>query len=81
MMQVNIADAKKDFSRLVRLVENKKEPRIGVARNGKRVAYIVPAEETPVSKRIGVGKGRFKAPDDFDANNEEVYAMLKGGSL
>ena len=81
MMQVNIADAKKDFSKLVRLVENKKESRISVARNGKRVAYIVPAEETPVTKRIGVGKGRFKAPDDFDANNEEVYAMLRGESL
>lgn len=81
MMTVNIADAKRDFSKLVRLVENKTEPRIIVARNGKRVAYITPAEETPVSKRIGVGKGRFKAPDDFDANNEEVYEMLRGGSL
>ena len=81
MMQINIADAKKDFSKLIRLVENKNEPRISIARNGKRVAYIIPSEEIPVSKRIGVGKGRFKAPDDFDANNEEVYDMLTGGSL
>lgn len=29
-----------------------------------------------VSKRIGIAEGRFKAPDDFDANNEEVYAMI-----
>ena len=29
-----------------------------------------------VSKRIGIAKGEFLAPDDFDANNEEIYAML-----
>lgn len=29
-----------------------------------------------VSRRIGIAEGRFKAPDDFDANNEEVYAMI-----
>ena len=81
MMQINIADAKKDFSKLIRLVENKNEPRISIARNGKRVAYIIPSEEISVSKRIGVGKGRFNAPDDFDANNEEVYDMLTGGFL
>ena len=28
-----------------------------------------------VSKRIGVAKGKFRAPEDFDANNEEIYAM------
>ncbi len=38
-------------------------------------------DETPVSKRIGVAKGRFKAPDDFDATNDEVYAMLTGETL
>ena len=27
--------------------------------------------------RIGVAKGKFKAPDDFDMNNEEVYAMTR----
>ena len=26
--------------------------------------------------RIGVSKGKYKAPYDFDANNEEVYAMI-----
>ena len=33
--------------------------------------------EVDVSKRIGIAKGKFKAPDDFDACNEEVYAMLR----
>ncbi len=31
-------------------------------------------KEPPV--RIGVGKGRITAPDDFDANNDEAVEML-----
>ena len=81
MMQLNIAEAKRDFSKLIRLVESDKESKIGVSRNGKPVAYIIPAKNTPVSKRIGVGKDRFTAPDDFDANNEEVYDMLSRSAL
>ncbi|MBR5337747.1 MAG: glycosyltransferase [Lachnospiraceae bacterium] len=45
------------------------------------VAEIRPARKVPVSNRIGVGKGKFKAPEDFDANNEEAYSMLSGGFL
>ncbi len=80
-MQVNVAEAKKDLSRLIRLVETNKESVITVARNGNPVVKIVPIDSPPVSNRIGIAKGKFKAPDDFDANNEEVYEMLTGGSL
>ena len=52
-----------------------------VARNGKPVAKLSYISSTPVSKRIGIAKGKFKAPDDFDANNEEIYSMLTGASL
>jgi len=81
MMQVNIAEGKRDFSKLIRLVEAGKESKIAVARNGEVAAYIIPASKTPISKRIGVGKGRFKAPVDFDANNDEIIEMLSGESL
>ncbi len=80
-MQVNVAEAKKDLSRLIRLVETNKESVITVARNGNPVVKIVPIDSPPASNRIGIAKGKFKAPDDFDANNEEVYEMLTGGSL
>ncbi len=80
-MQVNVVEAKRDFSKLIRMLETKKEESILVARNGKPVIKMTFIEEIPVSKRIGVAKGKFKAPDDFDATNDEVYAMLTGGSL
>ena len=80
-MQINVADAKRDFSKIIRLLESRSEDVITIARNGKPVAKITWIEETPVSKRIGIAKGKFKAPKDFDATNEEVYSMLSGGSL
>lgn len=80
-MQVNVFEAKTDFSKLIRLVESRREESITVARNGKPVAKIVPYETAPVSKRIGIAKGKFTVPDDFDAGNEEIAAMLMGGDL
>lgn len=81
MLQVNVAEAKKDLSRLIRLVETDKEPVITVARNGNPVVQIVRVDKTPVSNRIGIAKGEFKAPEDFDAGNKEIYEMLAGGAL
>lgn len=81
MLQVNVKEAKTDFSRLIRLIEGRREDEITVARNGKPVARIVPITKPPVSKRIGVAKGKFKVPDDFDTGNEEIAAMLTGGEL
>ena len=80
-MQVGVFEAKTDFSRLIRLVESKREESITVARNGRPVAKIVPYDNAPVSKRIGVAKGKFEVPDDFDAGNEEIAAMLMGDEL
>ena len=80
-MQVGVFEAKTDFSKLIRLVESKREESMTVARNGRPVAKIVPYDNAPVSKRIGVAKGKFEVPDDFDAGNEEIAAMLMGGEL
>lgn len=80
-MQVNVFEAKTGFSKLIRLVESGREESIIVARNGKPVAKIVPYESAPLSKRIGVAKGKFTVPDDFDAGNEEIAAMMMGGDL
>jgi len=80
MMQVNVLEAKTDLSKLIRILESKKEDSITVARNGKPVVKLTLIEETPVSNRIGAAKGKFVAPDDFDAYNEEAVAMLLGGN-
>lgn len=78
-MQVNILEAKTDFSKLIRILESKKEEAITIARNGKPVAQITLIHETPVANRIGIAKGKFKSPVDFDADNDEIVEMLAGG--
>ena len=80
-MQVNILEAKTDFSKLIRLLESKREDCITIARNGKPVAKITLIQETPVSKRIGIGKGKFNVNGDFDADNREIADMLTEGTL
>ena len=79
--QVNILEAKTEFSKLIRLLETKREDYITVARNGKPVVKITLINETPVSRRIGAGKGKFTVKGDFDADDREIADMLTGGAL
>ena len=81
MMQVNILEAKTDFSRLIRLLETRKEDFITVARYGKPVVKITLINETPVSKRIGIAKGKFTVKGDFDSDNAAIADVMTGGIL
>ncbi len=81
MMQVNILEAKTDFSKLIRILESKKEDSITVARNGKPVVKITLINETPVENRIGIAKGKFTIHGDFDKDNAELADLLSGGML
>ena len=79
-MQVSILEAKTNLSALVRLVESGKEDGIIISRYGKPVVKMVIYNETPVSKRIGVAKGKLKSPVDLDQYNNEI-AEAFGGTL
>ena len=79
-MQVNILEAKTNLSNLVRLIETGKEENIIIARYGKPVVKMVIYSDVPVSKRIGVAKGKLKSPADLDQYNDEIAAMF-GGEL
>ena len=81
MLQVNVLEAKTEFSKLIRLLESKREDSIIVARNGKPVVRMTLIHDTPVSNRIGIAKGRFTIQGDFDADNEEIANLLTGGRL
>lgn len=81
MMQVNIVEAKAEFSKLVRILETKREDAITVSRNGKPIVRMTLINEVPVSKRIGAGKGKFKINGDFDADNKEIAEVMYGGAL
>ena len=80
MMQVNILEAKTELSKLVRLIETGREERIIIARYGKPVVKMTLFNDEPVSKRIGIAKGKLNAPNDLDKHNDEIAAMF-GGNL
>ena len=77
-MQVNTLEAKTNLSNLVKLIETGKENMIVIARYGKPVVKMTAYQEKPVSKRIGVAKGKLKSPEDLDAHNEEIAALFGG---
>lgn len=81
MRQVSVREAKTDLSKLIRLVESKREDEVQIARNGRPVVKIVRIQPVPASKRIGVAEGKFTVPDDFDAGSDEITASLTGGGL
>ena len=80
-MQVNILEAKTEFSKLIRLLETGKEDHIIVARYGKPVVKMTIYNDAPVSKRIGVAKGKLKSPDDLDQYNDEIAELFGDGVL
>lgn len=75
---VNIHEAKTHLSRLVDNAADGAE--VIIARAGKPVARLVPLEKAPLRKTLGLLKGRFRVPDDFDAPlPDEVLAGFEGG--
>lgn len=80
-MQVNILEAKTEFSKLVKLIETGKEDSIIIARDGIPVVQMTVYNDAPVSKRIGIAKGKLKSPDDLDKYNDEIAELFGGVPL
>ncbi|MEQ1618556.1 MAG: type II toxin-antitoxin system prevent-host-death family antitoxin [Terricaulis sp.] len=76
---VNMLDAKTNLSRLVEAVESGAESEIVIARKGRPAARLVPILQSTPGKRIGVAKGKFKAPDPDDQLDAAAAALLFGG--
>jgi prevent-host-death family protein len=76
MVMINMLDAKTRLSSLVRAIESGEESEIVIARNGRPAARLVPLSTKPKGQRIGVAKGEFEAPEDFDATNDEIAKLF-----
>jgi prevent-host-death family protein len=72
---VGVHEAKTNLSRLLERVSAGEE--IVITRRGEEVARLVPARRAVV-RRLGVDRGRFVVPDDFDAPlPEELLAAFE----
>ena len=76
MKYVNVADAKEQFADLVGQIERKEQKEIFLTHNGKPIVKMIPVEEIPAKKRVGVAKGKFKVPAEFDEWDKDVAAMF-----
>lgn len=81
MTQVNMLKAKSDLSKLVRMLEEKEEDVIYIARNGVSVAQLTLIPKVDVSKRIGIAKGQIKISDDFDELDDEIAELFENGGV
>lgn len=77
---INMLDAKTSLSKLIHALENGAASGFIIARNGTPAARLMPLEKAVPdgSKRIGVAKGRFKVPADFDKHNPQVQNLFEG---
>ena len=64
MSEINIHEAKTQFSKLLRRVAAGEE--IIIARAGEPIAKLVPFEQS-TRRRLGIDAGLFKVPEDFDS--------------
>ncbi len=75
MTTVNIHEAKTQLSRYVDQAAAGNE--IVIARAGKPLARLVPFNTPARPRTLGLGKGRFPMPEDFDHfAGEEIAAMF-----
>ena len=78
MLQDNMLEAKTDLSKLIKLIESGKEDSVIIARYGKPVVKMSSYNDSPVSSRIGIAKGKFEAPADLDQGNGEIAELFEG---
>lgn len=76
---INMLEAKSNLSRLVEAVETGKQSEIVIARNGRPAARLVAmSAQPPVGPRIGIARGQFTVPEDFNEGDEEIAALFNG---
>jgi prevent-host-death family protein len=80
MTTYNMLEAKSNLSRLVESVETGTEQEIIIARNGRPAARLVAIKPAPAGKRIGIAKGKFRVPDNIDADESLIQEMLSGSN-
>lgn len=80
MKSVNMLEAKTQLSKLVDRIERGQDREIVIARNGRPAARLVPVAPRAAGKRIGLLKGKFKAPslEQLDTRNREVARWFSG---
>ena len=76
MARANMLEAKTDLSKFVRMLESGEEDVVYIVRNNVPVVQMRVIDLPRETQRIGVAKGRFSVPDDFDEWDDEVAELF-----
>lgn len=74
MPTFNIHDAKTHLSRLVERAASGEE--ITIARAGKPICRLMPLGRAPTARPLGLARGEFHVPADFDAPLPDALIAL-----
>ena len=78
MTTVSVFQAKTNLSKLIKRLESGQEREIVIARHGRPVARLCRLEGRRLGRRIGVAKGRFRVPENIDADSERIARLFTG---
>ncbi len=79
MIEVNIHEAKTNLSRLLARVASGEE--VIIAKAGKPIARLVPFRRPKGKRPLGMDRGLFRVPKDFDAPlPDELLNAFEGES-
>ncbi len=69
MCQMNVLEAKTNFSKIIAMLERKEEKEVIIARAGKPVAKVVLfSEKKDIASKLGMFKDEMNVPDIDDEN-------------
>lgn len=77
MTTVNMLEAETNLSRLVRAIVSGDETEVVIELDGKpaaRLTAVAPRRKV----RLGLAKGKYRLPDDFDRDNDYIAALFEG---
>jgi prevent-host-death family protein len=77
--QVNVYEAKTQFSKLLQQVEAGDE--IVIARHGKPVARLVPLQRSATPRQLGLLRGKIWMSPNFDEPDQELIDLMENGSI
>jgi antitoxin (DNA-binding transcriptional repressor) of toxin-antitoxin stability system len=73
---ISLFDAKTHFSRIVQDLTSGREQEVVISRHGKPMVKVTAIRPKAISRRIGLAKGKFVVPDNFDSANPEIAQLF-----
>ena len=75
-MRIELKEAENMLSELIGKILFGGEDQVIITKRGEPIAKLVDYHAEPYKQKIGVAKGKFTVPDDFDADNEEIAKLF-----